>query len=197
MDDTQSRIRERLVKWRDLLLAREYPGCGFSMTAPMILSDDNISVLADCAAPIRNMADLTARIRWIFAPVYGEELIEELARIYDDIGDLSAVTKPPEPKKRSIAAELFADEEDAVPNEEIAQSAAAASAANPGRGRGRGSGRGRGRKRGRAAAVSVSTTPARRGRPAGSGQGTGRGRSNQSNAAQPVRRKSTRTSQTT
>lgn len=178
MDDTQSRIRDRLIQWRDLLLAREYPGCGFSMTAPMILSDDNIAVLADCATPIRTMTELTGRIRWAFASVYGEELIGELTRIYDDLGDLSALTKPPEPKKRSIVAELLADDdEDTITGDSHPPVAPS---------RGRGSGRGRGR--GRGAGTSTATTPARR-TTAQPGRGAGRGKSTQKKNTRQLRKK--------
>lgn len=108
MDNTKAAIHQQLIEWRDRLLETHYPNCGFSITAPVLLSDSNIDILADCATPIQTMDDLNSRIRWRFSTLYGQSLLEELARIYASI-DFSAAVKPPPPKKskRSLAAELL------------------------------------------------------------------------------------------
>lgn len=125
MDNTKTAIHQQLVEWRDRLLETHYPNCGFSITAPVLLSDSNLDILADCATPIRTMEDLNSRIQWSFSTLYGQSLLEELAKIYETI-DFSTAIKPPPPKKgkSSLAAELLdatsnpsaADDTTATPN---------------------------------------------------------------------------------
>ncbi|KIO18612.1 hypothetical protein M407DRAFT_83734, partial [Tulasnella calospora MUT 4182] len=108
MDDIKAAIHQRLIEWRDQLLETHYPNCGFSITAPVLLSDSNINILADCANPIRTIHDLNSRIRWSFTSLYGQCLLEELEKIYLTI-DFNTAIKPPPPKKSkpSLAAQLL------------------------------------------------------------------------------------------
>lgn len=170
MDDVKAAITQHLINWRDQLLAIHYPNCGFSITAPVLLSDSNINVLADCATPIRTMDDLNGRIRWTFSSVYGQALLEELDSIYSTLDFTTAVKPlPPKKSKPSLAAELLASTANPSATNEVLASADQptpptinSQGSKPARGRGSVS-RGRGRGRGR-------------GTGCGRGRGTGRGR---------------------
>ncbi|KAJ6560715.1 hypothetical protein B0H10DRAFT_1966857 [Mycena sp. CBHHK59/15] len=57
---------------------------GFSMTGSALLPDSTIEQLAMCGERVDTLQNLQQRARWFLMPNHGDELLQELQRIFQE-----------------------------------------------------------------------------------------------------------------